>query len=102
RVLDGAGQHLAHRFVRAVFGVRRLAIGHEALEIEHTGRVYAEKSRSSFPGRAWESRRTPFTHTPSTPTAAVVRRGWPPGRSKIRCFGPRFTVAGSNSSRSAW
>ena len=36
-----------------------------------------------------------------TPTGAVVRRGWPPGRSKTRCFGPRFTLAGSNSSRSA-
>ena len=43
----------------------------------------------------------PLTHTPRTPTASVVNRAAPPGRSKTRCLGPRATVCGSNSSRSA-
>src|SRR6267378_2813219 len=66
------------------------------------------KSRSKRPGRRDRSRspsctmRTPFTQTPCTPTASVVSRQWPPGRSKTRRFGPRFTLAGSKSRRSAW
>ena len=43
----------------------------------------------------------PLTQTPCTPTASVVRRAAPPGRSWTRRFGPRPTVFGSNSSRSA-
>ena len=32
---DGAGQHFAHRLVRAILGMGGLAIRHEALEVEH-------------------------------------------------------------------
>src|SRR4051812_4943001 len=57
--------------------------------------------RSSFPGVLPLLRRTPFTHTPCTPTGSVVSRACPPGRSCSRRFGPRSTFAGSKRSRSA-
>ena len=53
------------------------------------------------PGRARRRPGRPLTHTPCTPSASVVSRAAPPGRSSTRRFGPRPTVAGSNSSRSA-
>src|SRR6185369_4717041 len=37
--------------------------------------------------------RTPFTHTPCSPTAGVSRREAPVGRSFTRRFSPRPTVA---------